>query len=850
LLILAAVLANVACGPMASGQEANARYLAGLREIQRDYCFELWYPRSRQLPDDEFRWDHNDAKQARIARLDQGGVDRELLALVQEAKTLSDEVSETNRTYLEELREAGKTLRKKLPHLLDDPPELPDLIIPLLPGVAAEVQLHALQRRCRTEEPDFHRRWKLKLAALAMSQPALKPFAADPDSCSPLSAFGVPQVQWHEQEIGAKPASPYRLGELREPIEFEVEPNVDHNWCFYYRFSLPATSSRLEHVTVQLASTQGYVHGCLQRQVKERLDTANQRANAGAGKPDLMQFPLQPGESYLLTVYHIHKPAFGPQWSSTRVRVRMWRGDTTQPPGAITKRVVNVEQQRRWLEQQRLSEAAAHQRLQDLVLTTFAARPAFSGRYSEAGNVHPLTLRVLQYLPDSQAISGEIDWPSYGGSTRFRGQLVKTNQGLEVTFKETDFVPGKASSQLVLGGEYRLRPELKDDQLVLRGDFRLPQRVHPLILSTAAVESAPAATATVQNAGEPAAPASASARAARPATESPPSLPAAASGESIVQAVTRPASALTHQPGEIAVFSGATAYDGPLGLLFSKDGKTVLATGYHVRAWDLDRRVQVLDFDQNSSFAARPSQGTKTVFVGSVGSASQAVFQFPLSRQAQPPTHLDEIERITALAVSSDGRVAAVSREPGVLAFFDLVKNRRVMELPISFNATALAFAAASQIVSGDSQEGLRVWDLRGGGRLLGRFDGHGQGAAIKLAAVSEDGRTIASASGPAGEPGPLTLIFWDKESLQEKHSVSVGQRGTSISLSPDWRFALVGEQSGEVGLYSTSSGECLESLRGHTKPVSAVTFSPCWRFALTAASDDTVRLWGLRETK
>jgi len=94
-----------------------------------------------------------------------------------------------------------------------------------------------------------------------------------------------------------------------------------------------------------------------------------------------------------------------------------------------------------------------------------------------------------------------------------------------------------------------------------------------------------------------------------------------------------------------------------------------------------------------------------------------------------------------------------------------------------------------------------------------------------------------------------LTLIIWDRAQIKEQHSVSLGAQAISVAISPDWKYALVGEMSGEVLLYSIATGEILETLNGHTGPVTAVAFSPCWKFGLSASSDASVRLWGLANT-
>lgn len=857
------LIANVMIMSSASAQEANSRYLTELRKIQADYCQSLWYPTTQRRPGETGRWDQNDAKQQRIAKLDTRGVDAGLLVLTREAKALSDEVSKVNRDYVKKVEDEGRELVDNLPNLLLDPPEGPDWFKDLLPSLIAESKLDELRRRCKTEEPDFTRRWRVKLAALATNLPALKPFADDPESCSPLSAFSVPIVKWTDQEIGTSHTNPYRLGDLNEPIEFEVEPRPSGSWLYYYRFYLPKVVGPSEFVNLQVTSSTGYVHACFNKVVKQKLGTSNERANASAGKTDQIQYPLEPGEEYLLSVYHIHKPDFGPQWSDTKAIIRLWRGDGTKLPMKLASRVINLEQQKKWLEQQRLSQAAARQRLQKNMLATFASRPEFEGRYAEAGAVHPFKFRVLQFVPGSKAVAGEIEWPTYRGTTRFRGQLVSTNEGEELSFKETDFVPGKASSKLLLGGEYRLKPEARDDKLFMRGELRLQNRVHPLIMQATMIESSSVASVDppilMKNEKTPTVvgktPDTSPPKGGKPETPPAPSVKPddAATVATIAQNVVRPASGLTEKAGELHVFTGVTSYDGPLGVIFSKDGKNALATGDRLRAWDLVRGLQTLDHDQNSYHVALLPNGSKAIFTGYYGSASHALYQMALKKGGLP-THMGELERTTSLAVSRDSKWAAVSRNPGVLVTFDLVKNRKGLELPVNQDVTALAFGeTSSTLVTGDDQNGVRVWDLRDGGQLKGRFAGHGKNAAIRMIALSDDGKTVASLSAADNAPdhqGPLTLIFWDRQSLEEKHSVSLGQAGVSSCLSPDWKYALVGEQSGEVGVYSVATGECLETLSGHTEKVTSLAFSPCWRFALTASSDDTVRLWGLEKTK
>jgi WD40 repeat protein len=875
----------------ASAQDATEKFLIELQKIQADYCELLFYPATLNKPQPLLRWDTNDAKQAKIARLSKRGVDPELLTMVENAKSLSDEISKLNRDYQQAIEEAGKEYDENPPQLDGSPGDLFATIKPLLPGVQLESQLSQLRTRCKTDEAEFSRRWQARLIALAAAQPRLKPLTGDPDATSPLSGFGMPSVAWTTQELGTRLDNPYDLGELQEPIMFDVAPLPQESWVYYYRFELPApalsannrgSEPQFQTLSVQVTSTTGLVHARLMSNKDGKVSTANERATARPGQPGQLQMPMMLGETYFLSVYHVSKPEFGPAWGTASATLRLWKGEQTKPPTQLAKREITIESQKQMRAEQQAARLAAHQRLQRITLATFSQKPQFEGTYFEQGK-HKFTLKVQGFTAASRGITGEIDWPTYGGATRFRGQLVPTSNGLEVNFTETDFVPGRSSPKLLLQGEYRLIPELQKDQLVLRGEVSYGQRKHPIILNTSAIDSDDTGGAVVPNvtelpraASDSKAPRDPRAMAAATPSSTPPSTPPStktseptrpgpngseSQPDDVVSAaeftgltVTRPSPGITHRAGPIHVFQDVTSYDGPQSILFSKDGKSAYATGDHLRGWDLGSARLTFDVDQQSFQSVLLPNGSKMLFTGGVGSASHALFQLQARKGAPPPAYYEELERTTALAVSRDGKTAVISKNPGVLVFYDLIKNRHA-QIPLNLgrDANALAFAESSNtLISADESNGIRIWKLKDDGELLGRFDGHGQRAFIRSMHVSEDGQQVLSVSSKSGEKsqaGPLTLIIWDRAQIKEQHSVSLGAQAISVAISPDWKYALVGEMSGEVMLCSIATGEILETFNGHTGPVTAVAFSPCWKFGLSASSDATVRLWGLANT-
>ena len=97
----------------------------------------------------------------------------------------------------------------------------------------------------------------------------------------------------------------------------------------------------------------------------------------------------------------------------------------------------------------------------------------------------------------------------------------------------------------------------------------------------------------------------------------------------------------------------------------------------------------------------------------------------------------------------------------------------------------------------------------------------------------SPDGTKVASGS------GDNTVKLWDVtsgECLQtlEGHSLSV----TSVSFSPDGTKVASGSWDKTVKLWDVTSGECLQTLEGHSSIVRSVSFSPdgtfCWSLSLS----------------
>jgi WD40 repeat protein len=136
----------------------------------------------------------------------------------------------------------------------------------------------------------------------------------------------------------------------------------------------------------------------------------------------------------------------------------------------------------------------------------------------------------------------------------------------------------------------------------------------------------------------------------------------------------------------------------------------------------------------------------------------------------------------------------------------------------------------------------VRVWD-RSGGKCLQVLTGH-QSTVWSLA-FSPDGNTLASCS------GDMTVKLWDIKTGQAQDFIrGRSQRMRSVAISPNGLYLATGGIDHSAELWDINSGECLRTFKGHSLPVTYVTFaapngSTSRRLLLATGSQDcSIRLW------
>ncbi|KAG7363790.1 WD40 repeat-containing protein [Nitzschia inconspicua] len=261
--------------------------------------------------------------------------------------------------------------------------------------------------------------------------------------------------------------------------------------------------------------------------------------------------------------------------------------------------------------------------------------------------------------------------------------------------------------------------------------------------------------------------------------------------------------------------------------------------------------------------------------------------------QSNPVLTLEgHTSNVTSLGFQRDGRFLYSSSEDGTIKLWDL----RNPTYSRSFDGKASVRSVTlrqdrDEIISGDADGKVTVWDIAGNGR---RKNGHtsngciyqvqpGKGStggcliqtAIQAVDISEDSRTFVAVSNhgtvyvwdPINTTERSTTMGMMEENEEEQGNNNDGDGGTSFlsnpplvkfrahppgsyclhaRISPDCRHLCTTGSDGSARLWDTTTWELSHNLRAHTKWVWDSAFCADSSYLVTASSDTTARLWNL----
>ncbi len=213
-----------------------------------------------------------------------------------------------------------------------------------------------------------------------------------------------------------------------------------------------------------------------------------------------------------------------------------------------------------------------------------------------------------------------------------------------------------------------------------------------------------------------------------------------------------------------------------------------------------------------------------------------------------------------SVAISPDGRIAAVGSSHGTVQLWNLTDPARPARLGSSLtgpseglDGASLAFSPDGRILAAGGSfpaSTVRLWSLADPARPaplgLPLIDHTGD---VNAVAISPDRRILAAAS----SDGTVQLWSLTDPARPAPLRPLTGSVGSvdSVAFSPDGRTLAAGDSVGTVWLWNFTDPAhpaLLRKLTGPRKDVDSAAFSPNGSILATGNSDGTVQLWGMTD--
>jgi len=197
---------------------------------------------------------------------------------------------------------------------------------------------------------------------------------------------------------------------------------------------------------------------------------------------------------------------------------------------------------------------------------------------------------------------------------------------------------------------------------------------------------------------------------------------------------------------------------------------------------------------------------------------------------------------VISVTFSPDGRYILSGSSDNTLRIWDAVSGQTIGPPFHGHTSSVLSVAFSpdgKRMVSGSRDNTLRLWD-----RITGKAIGkplHGHNSWVNSVVFSPDGKYILSGS------LDNTLRLWDAITGRPIGSPLRGHKSwvLSANFSPDGKRIASGSRDKTVLLWDAATGSPIgPPLEGHTNNVLSVAFSRDGKHIVTGSADNTIRLW------
>jgi WD40 repeat protein len=209
------------------------------------------------------------------------------------------------------------------------------------------------------------------------------------------------------------------------------------------------------------------------------------------------------------------------------------------------------------------------------------------------------------------------------------------------------------------------------------------------------------------------------------------------------------------------------------------------------------------------------------------------------------PTVLREFS-LSGAAFSSDGNRVVTGSQAQHATIWDARTGASQATLPVpgSMVNSAMFSHDGSQVVTAASDPAVRLWDAKTG-TVLAKLSG--DVSSVDSVAFNQQGNRVISTS------TNNTVRVWDAQNHQQIKVLRFKGQALTVVLNPDGgSFVTTGNSFFSSGddtapLWSTETGDLLETLVGHGGFVTSAAFNRDGSRIVTTSADKTARLWDIR---
>ncbi len=287
--------------------------------------------------------------------------------------------------------------------------------------------------------------------------------------------------------------------------------------------------------------------------------------------------------------------------------------------------------------------------------------------------------------------------------------------------------------------------------------------------------------------------------------------------------------ALRESPGLLRILKGETS--NILSVAMTSNGKKIASGSFNgsVQVWDVNsgKLLWVLDAHNETSVrGVSIAQDASTAVSGSIDGTLQV---WDINKQVILRT-IECESGITAVEIQDDGYLVAAGLQNGIIQIWDL-GTQDIFE-PYSLKGhqgevRSLAFLGNYQLVSGSSDDTLRIWDLNEG-KTIKTLD---HGMFFEGLAVSRDLRRAVS----VGHEG---WKIWDFENYTQVRAFRGKGLPLCVTLSNDSALALVGTKDLAVEVWDLDNLQRIDVLEGHDNSIFSVALSPDGTHVVSASNN------------